>query len=326
MTRIGMIGAGALGVYHAVRLQQLGATIAGVYDTLPATAEKVASDFGATVYDSVEKLIQAVDVVDVCTPPLFHRDAVVAALEAGQPVICEKPLARHLEDGIAMVRASEQTGTPLYVAHVVRFFPEFARAHRLIADGAIGKPGVYRSHRVAGYPQWSTWYGDETMSGGVLLDVLIHDFDFARWCMGEVERIHVRRARWLGPPPGEHVFALLRFAGGAIGHIEGGWSRPPNRFFTRAEIAGDGGLIESQYRMTDTIEVALHSGERVGFAPLPPDDPYVAELRHFLACIEGKEEPIITARDALAALRVSLAGMESATTGRPVTIAPLEDL
>ena len=111
-----------------------------------------------------------------------------------------------------MVEASEATGTPLYVAHVVRFFPEYSHLHSLVEKGAIGRPGVYRSSRNGVFPQWGGWFADEAESGGVILDVMIHDFDFARWCCGDVTRIFVRRRRWAGPPNGEHAFALLRFA------------------------------------------------------------------------------------------------------------------
>jgi UDP-N-acetylglucosamine 3-dehydrogenase len=319
--KIGLIGAGSLGSFHAVRWRQLGASVDAVYDTVPTSAEQAAAETGATICGSVAEVVQRVDVVDVCTPPTAHREPTIAALEAGRPVICEKPLARTWDDALSMVRASETTGVPLYVAHVVRFFPEFARVHDVVATGGIGKPGVYRSSRVGSLPRWGTWFADEAQSGGVLLDVMVHDFDFARWCCGEVERIFVRRARWSGEPGGEHAFALLRFKGGAIGHIEGGWSRPPGNFFTHVEIAGDGGLVEVKSDKERTIQARLHSGEPITFENQPADDPYLAELRHFKECIETGRPPLVTARDALAALQISLAGIESARTGKPIALA-----
>ncbi|MCW5879346.1 MAG: Gfo/Idh/MocA family oxidoreductase [Anaerolineae bacterium] len=316
--KIGIIGAGQLGRSHALRWRQLGATVDAVYDTVRPSAERLAADVDGTVVDSVEELIRRVDVVDVNTPPTAHREPPVAALQAGRPVVCEKPLARNLADGRAMVEASEATGTPLYVAHVVRFFPEYNHLHSLVANGAIGKPGVYRSSRLGTYPQWGGWFADEAESGGVILDVMIHDFDFARWCCGEVTRIFVRRRRWAGPPPGEHAFALLRFAGGAIGHIEGGWNRPRGIWTTKIEIAGDGGLVEVD-NSAPPLALHLHSGNRPPL-PVTEDDPYLIELGHFMDCLEGRAQPIVTARDALAALEISLAGMESARTGRAVTL------
>ncbi len=323
MTSIGLIGAGLLGGYHAQRWRQLGVSVDTVFDVDTHAAARLAADVGATVVGTLDEVIARADVVDVCTPPTAHREPTLMALRAGRPVICEKPLARSLDDAQAMVEASEATGTPLLVAHVVRFFPEFARVHDLVAGGAIGKPGVYRSSRLASFPQWRAWYADETVSGGVLLDLLSHDFDFARWCCGEVKRIFVRRARWNGPPRGEHVFALLRFRSGAIGHIEGGWSRPPGGWRTHVEIAGDGGLLDVSGTDIQPVQVRLHSGQPLILAAQPADDPYLAELRHFLACIETGVAPRVTPRDALAALRISLAGMASAATGRPVTVEAL---
>lgn len=320
--RIGIIGAGQLGRFHALRWRELGATVDAVYDTVRPSAERLAADVDATVVDSVAELIRRVDVVDVNTPPTAHREPTVAALRAGRPVICEKPLARSLADGRAMVEASEATGTPLYVAHVVRFFPEFSHLHSLVEKGAIGRPGVYRSSRIGVYPQWGGWFADETESGGVILDVMIHDFDFARWCCGEVTRIFVRRSHWAGPPAGEHVFALLRFADGAIGHIEGGWSRPKGIWTTKVEISGDGGLVEVD-NSAPPLALHLHSGDKPGL-PMTEADPYLIELRHFMDCLEGRAQPIITARDGLAALEISLAGMTSARTGRAITLPHVE--
>lgn len=316
--KIGVIGAGQLGRNHALRWRQLGVTVDAVYDTRRGVAESLAADVGATVVDSVDELIRRVDVVDVNTPPTAHREPTVAALWAGRPVICEKPLARSLADGRAMVEASEATGTPLYVAHVVRFFPEYSHLHSLVEKGAIGRPGVYRSSRNGVFPQWGGWFADEAESGGVILDVMIHDFDFARWCCGDVTRIFVRRRRWAGPPNGEHAFALLRFANGAIGHVEGGWSRPRGIWTTKIEISGDGGLVEVD-NSAPPLALQLHSGDRPPL-PVTEDDPYLIELGHFMDCLEGRAQPIVTARDALAALEISLAGMESARTGRAVTL------
>lgn len=323
MTRVGIIGAGSLGRFHADRWRQLGTTISAVYDVIPAAAERLAAETNATVCPSIDAVIASSDIVDVCTPPTAHREPTIAALQAGRPVICEKPIARHLADALAMVKISEQTGVPLYIAHVVRFFPEFARVHDLIARGAIGKPGVYRSSRVGSFPRRGGWFADEAHSGGVLLDVMVHDFDFARWCCGEVERIFVRRARWEGERGGQHALAVLRFKSGAIGHIEGGWSLPPGHWHTQVEIAGDGGLVEVKGTQIKPLQAFLFSGQPAYVAEQPGDDPYLAELRHFLACITQGATPIVTSRDALAALQLSLAGIESADTGRPVTLQDL---
>ena len=97
-------------------------------------------------------LFDAVDYVDVCTPGTAHVEPVIAALEAGLPTVCEKPLANSIADCERIVDAAERTGTPLFVAMVVRFFPQFAKAKQVLDSGAIGAPGVIRTVRSGSYP------------------------------------------------------------------------------------------------------------------------------------------------------------------------------
>ena len=137
---------------------------------------------------------------------------------------------------------------PLLVAHVVRFFPEYAAAQALVAAGqhraagrAAAGAGQLPAQEAAG-----NWFLDEEKSGGLLLDLMIHDFDYARWVAGEVESVFARsvgaarpeRARWIT------AWSILRHRSGALSHVAGAWAYPPPTFRTRLEIAGDGGLIE----------------------------------------------------------------------------------
>ena len=148
--------------------------------------------------------------VDICTPGTAHKGPVLAAAAAGKAIICEKPLARMLADAQAMVDACEAAGVPLYVAHVVRFFPEFALAKKQLDSGALGRPAVMRTVRAGSFPRpgnsfSSDYYGDFSRSGGVIQDVGIHDIDYHRWCFGEVEAgLHPRHA----PSPATHATTM----------------------------------------------------------------------------------------------------------------------
>src|SRR5204862_6098197 len=123
-----------------------------------------------------------------------HYEMVMAAAGAGKQVVCEKPLARTLEQGQAMVAACRRAGVRLLVAHVVRFFPEYALARSLVVEGRIGRPGVLRLARGSYRPKKprGNWFLDVEKSGGLLLDLMIHDFDYARWVGGEVGSVYVR--------------------------------------------------------------------------------------------------------------------------------------
>lgn len=331
MKRIGLIGAGMIASWHAERWQQLPVEIAGFYDTTKDKAESAASRFGGKSFDTLDALTREVDVVDVCTPTYAHKEGVLAAAEAGKPVVCEKPLARTLEDAEAIVSACEQAGVPLFVAQVVRFFPQYARAKAVLESGQLGRPGVMRTLRGGSFPRPSkdSWYADFSRGGGVIMDLAIHDLDFARWCFGEVKRVFARGLTFTGDPTRDHALITLRFANGAISHIEGSWAFPPGQFITSLEIAGDEGIVEWSSLEPPPVRGSFRSETDTGKGvsddmanPLAPeDDPYYRELEHFLACLEAGTPFSVSPQDGVEAVRLSLAAIESLRTGKPVELA-----
>src|SRR5690606_35138824 len=114
---------------------------------------------GATPCDSFDSLMSQVDAVDVCLPTHLHRDYVMGAIAAGKAVLVEKPMGRTVDECRDMIRASEQAGTLLAVAHVVRNFPEHRKAHQMVVDGAVGTPAAIRMRRGGRAPKGSDmWF------------------------------------------------------------------------------------------------------------------------------------------------------------------------
>ena len=235
MTRIGIVGAGAIAGVHLDAWRQMpGVEIVGYYDINPAASQRAADRFGGRVYPTQAALMADVDMIDICSPAAAHKENVLAGAAAGCAMICEKPLARHLKDAEEMVAACAQAGVPLYVAHVVRFFAEYAKAQEVVASGAIGKPGVIRTVRAGSFPRagkvfTSNFYGDFALSGGVILDLAIHDIDYQHWIGGEVERVYAQGLTFSGLQDCDHSLIVLRFASGAVGHIEGSLGAPGRR-------------------------------------------------------------------------------------------------
>ncbi len=336
MKRVGIVGAGGISRTHADRWSRMpGIELAGFYDIVEDAAQRAVQRSGGKVFSSLNELFDAVDYVDVCTPGTAHVEPVVAALEAGLPTVCEKPLANSVAACERIVDASERTGTPLFVAMVVRFFPQFAKAKEVLDSGAIGSPGVIRTVRSGSFPDsgsgWrkglaiTSYYADFAQSGGVVLDLCIHDIDYQRWCFGEIERVFARGMMFAGKEPKDHALLTVRFANGAVGHIEGSWSYPRGRFSTRIEMAGSGGVIEWDSRARPPVEVALAQEDgslsSSSSSPTSPQhDPYYAELAHFVSCTEAKEPFLVTPYDGLMAVKISRAAIESLETGKPVTI------
>jgi len=326
--RVGIVGAGSMGRAHAAGWARTAARLVGVTSQRRDTAEALAARYGARVFAGFEELLAEVDIIDLCVPTDLHREMTVRAAAAGKHVICEKPIALSLADGEAMIRACEQAGVRLFVAMVVRFFPQYRAAAQALQAGQLGELGVLRLKRVS-YPPSAAddWFGDEARSGGMILDLMVHDFDYARWLGGEVTRVFARSVRSGHPQaPGDYVLATLRFESGALALIEGGWAYPSGVFRTAFDIAGSGGLVEWDSDGSEAIHRYLRpagpqEAERVGL-PLTvfAEDPYGNEIRHAYDAIVSGEPFTVTPRDGLEAVRLALAARESWRSGRAVTL------
>lgn len=335
MKRVGIVGAGLTGGMHAERWARLPVELAGFYTRTPAHAQAAAERYGGRAFSSLDAMLDGVDIVDVCTPTPTHKELVLAAAAAGKDIICEKPMARHLRDAEEMVAACESAGVRLFMAHVVRFFPEYACAKVVLNSGKLGRPGVIRTVRGGNFPAPDTqnWYVDFEQGGGVIMDMLIHDIDYARWCFGDVARVFVRGLTFSDVDDADHVLLTARFKNGAMGHLEGSWAFPPGNFRTRLEIAGDSGLLEVDNLDRPPIHATLKhegadlaAGVPVPESPMhPADDPYYREIAHFFDCLETGAEFLVTPRDGLEALRVALAAIESLRSGQPVDIDQFEE-
>lgn len=328
--RIGIVGAGAMARIHGAAWNKLPVTLAGCYDRHPERAAAYCQEFGGQPYASLAELLANIDVLTVCTHTDGHKEAVLAAAKARVAVVTEKPLARHLRDAEAMVEACEATNTPLFVAQVVRFFPAFAKAHATVTSGAIGKVGVIRTSRAGTFPRAggafsSPFYADFARSGGVMLDLAVHDIDFQRWIGGEVERVFARRVDAGQHAHRDHAFITLRFKSGAIGHIEASWALPPGHFRTSFEIAGDAGLVEwNSMQPPPLTSVTLDpSGQSITSAASPlgsNDEPYFAQLAHVYQSLTTGAPFRVSPHDGLMAVKVALAAIHSASINRPVEL------
>ena len=320
--RVALIGAGNMGRVHARCWDRLpGAEIVGVLDPREDAARALGSPF--TDWHTLLAETQP-DIVDVCTPTPLHREYVEKAAAAGKAVFVEKPLARTLADCDAMIAAVQSAGVPAMCGHVVRFFPEYAAAKRLVERGAVGTPAAIRTARMGGFPAWSdppNWYADPAQSGGAALDLILHDFDWLRWTFGPVSRVYAKGLYGQKQYEGRLDYALvtLRFASGAVAHVTGSWAHPGG-FRTTFEVAGDGGLIEHDSLRSAPLTASLRGGT-VSESPLAPlEDPYYLEIAAFVAALESGQPPPVTLQDGREATRIGLAALESIKTGKVVNL------
>ena len=215
--RIGIVGAGFMAEIHARAWAATPAEVVAVYAPRQEPRRELAAQVNAHACDSLEALLEEVDVVDICAPTDCHHAIALQAAAAGCHLLVEKPLARTLGEGQEMLRACERAGVQLLVGHVLRFFPEYNAALARVVRGDIGEVAVLRLTRGSFQPHAGTshWLLDESRSGGVMLDLMIHDFDFARQIAGEVESVHARSVRSREPTAtGDYCLALLQHRGG----------------------------------------------------------------------------------------------------------------
>jgi predicted dehydrogenase len=325
--RVGVVGAGFIGETHVAAWSAEGAHVV-VYDVDGARAASLAERHGARAAASLTELVDRVSVVDVCTPTHLHAEVAIAAAEAERHVICEKPIARTLADAEAMVTAARLHGVRLFVGHVVRFFPEYVAARRAVLDGAIGDPAVLRLTRATFRPRQPIdhWFFDPARSGGIILDMMIHDLDFARWIAGDVMTVQCRSVGASQPDLGvDHAVAILTHCSGAISHVSASWGYAPPTFRTEFEIAGSRGLIEHDSSTTMPVISSLLAHTETGGLTAMADtvlagDPFRLELAEFARAIRDGTEARVGATDGLEALRLALAADESARTGAVVRL------
>ncbi|HEY3953244.1 MAG TPA: Gfo/Idh/MocA family oxidoreductase [Streptosporangiaceae bacterium] len=314
--RIGVVGSGFIAREHVRAWSELGAGI-GIHSDEAGSRDALCQQFGATAYRTLDELLAAATIVDVCVPTDIHHGIVLRAAAAGRPVICEKPLARHVEQARQMADACSGAGVRLLPAHVVRYFPAYAAAQAAVAGGRIGTPGILRFTRRGSVPSWSGWYRDEQRSGGLLMDFMIHDYDFARWLGGEVRRVYARLIT-TGGAGGATGLVVLTHAGGAISHVHGAWVPEMGRLATEFELSGDRGVLCSPAAAALTAGPGARAGR--GQFAAGRASPFAAELAEFLAAIEHGGQPRVSAADGVAAVAIAEAAIESARTGAAVCL------
>ncbi len=333
--KVGIVGVGFMGTTHAAGWAETPAEIIGFTAETQNEPEKLAEQYHTKIFPDLDSMLPYVDVVDICSPTHLHHEMVLKAAVAGKHIVCEKPLARTTQQAQEMVNFCHKVGVQLLVAHVVRFFPEYALAHSAVAEGQIGKPGLIRLHRGSYRPKKpaGNWFLDEAKSGGILMDLMIHDYDYARWLAGDVESVSARRVTELHPDaPVDYGLVILGHHSGALSHIAGAWAYPPPTFRTHLEIAGDFGLIEFDSDNTSPIQnlILKTGGADAPDVALPSspvsESPYTTQIKEFYATLEDGKPTRVSATDGLAAVQIAEAALQSARTNQPVMLQSLSEV
>ena len=332
---LGLIGLGRMGrVYGAYLVNRApNAGLVAVADTKPGLAESFAREYGVPKwYENHQDLLtdSAVDAVVVVTPTSTHPEVVIHAAEAGKAVFCEKPISNSLAEAGKVLQAVESSHAFLQMGFQRRFDAGYVAAKKKIEEGVIGNPVLLLSTSRDPFPP-PLEFCDPRLSGGLIVDMGIHDFDVARMFMGDVKTVHAIGGALAYPEMKsvgdiDNAVINLVFESAAIGAVH--LSR--NAVFgydIRAEIWGTkGSLIVGYYRQTPILVMTREgiTHDAVPYFMERFEGAYLAQIQNFVDNVLQGRQPSITGADAVAALRISIAATASQHEKRPIDVSEIE--
>src|SRR5918992_3216689 len=335
MVQVAVLGAGFMGSTHAKAYAAMPeVAVAAVYAPTPDRGEPLAREIGSRWTDDLQAVLAdpGIEAVDICLPTPQHREVAEAALAAGKHVLLEKPIALSLEDAQALVRANEATDRVFMIAHVLRFWAEYVEIARRVTNGELGKPRSGFASRRQPFPAWSALFSRSDLTGGAVIDMMIHDYDALNWVFGAPRAVTARGER--NPRSGgwDQVQVLIDYDG-ASALVDGGMTMPESYpFSSRLEVLCERGALEYHFRAggrsvqmgagVNDLTFFPDEGDPVRLAP-EQQDPYTAEVAYFVDCVSaGRPADRATPADARLALRVALAARDSLERGELVQLAP----
>ncbi len=328
---IGVIAAGQMGQRHANVCRQLPEVeLRAVADLNAQAAHAAADPAGAAVHTDWHDLLARDDIqaVSICLPDWDHRDAVIAAAEAGKHILLEKPLAIDVADADDMVAAVERTGITLLVGHTLHFDPRYAMPLEDYRRGAIGDIIHVFARRNNPITSAEKFEGNTT----VLQFLGIHDIEYVLSMVDEpVVRVTAESHRVLATKLGidDAVFTLERFASGAVASFEHAWTLPSQTYRAldaRLDAVGAEGMIRIDCAPATSMTIGQDQVEThdTWYGPTL-DENYVGaifhEVKHFVDCVRTGREPAVKLAHAYEAVRVVDAAQRSAASGQPVSLA-----
>ncbi|SFC36959.1 Predicted dehydrogenase [Bacillus sp. OV322] len=331
--RIGVIGCGSIATHRHLPEYAANpeAEIAAVCDILKERAEEKAELYQAKAYTSYEELLadDSIDAVSVCTPNYLHAPITIAALKAGKHVLCEKPMATSKEDAEAMIKASEESGKKLMIAHNQRFVPSHVKARELIESGKIGKLFSFRTAFGHGGPEgWSadgmdSWFFKKSQAFiGAMGDLGVHKTDLLRYLLNEeITEVgsFVEGSAKENSDVDDNAVCILKTESGIIGTLAASWS------YTAKEdnstiIYGEHAIVRVEDHPEYSLIVQYKSGETVNYelGQIQSNDEGGQNssevIDKFIESILSGKEPAVSGEEGMKSLMVVLAALKSNET------------
>jgi predicted dehydrogenase len=335
--KIGIVGFGFMGMMHYRCWQALeDARVVAVCDANPNIVEDTqgaignidgdidAIDFDSlNIYSDLDRMLsdENLDAVSITLPTHLHAKFSIKALQAGVNVLCEKPMALNTADCKKMVDVANTSEKILMIGHCIRFWPEYAAAKELIDSGKYGKVIAATFQRLSSPPTWAKddWFSDDQRSGGVVLDLHIHDTDYVQYLFGMPTAVASFGANDGGRSI--HIVTQYLYDDRKSVTAEGSWAMTPSFGFKMSfNIVLEKASIV--YDCTSDPALRVCPLEADEFTPeLIEADGYSLEIEHFAQLIAGKNpEPVTTLEQSMNSVRIIMAEKKSIAEERKITI------
>lgn len=338
MLEVGIVGFGFMGRMHLRCWQALeGVRVAAICDAKAGTfeeAERAAGNIegaaevvdlsGVRLYQDFEQMLaeEKLDGISLALPTYLHAEYSIKALEAGANVLCEKPMALNVAECERMIEAAGAGAKILQIGHCIRFWPEYAKAKEIVAGGEHGKVVAATFQRLGAEPRWAwdNWIMDRQRSGGMALDLHIHDTDFVQYLFGVPQAVHS-----FGTKDADghlvHILTQYLYADNKVITAEGSWAMTPafgfemsfNIMLEKATLA---------YDCTRLPAFRLCPAAGQAFTPeVEEGDGYFLEIAHFAERLKGRNTGMVTTlQESRDSVKIVGAEKESIRTGRPVSV------
>lgn len=327
--RIGVLGVGRIGKMHAgiIARETPGAALAGVFDVNDEAARSVAAEFQVPVM-SVEEMLASTDVdaVAICSSTDTHVELIEKAAAAGKAIMCEKPVSLDLTEVDKALAAVEAAGVPFMVGFNRRFDPTHAAVQRAVADGRVGEPHIARLSSRDPAPPPVEYI---KVSGGIFVDMMIHDFDMARFVVGSpVIEVYATGGVRIDPAIGEAgdldtAVVVLKHENGTITTIDNS-RQAVYGYDQRLEVLGSAGMAMSENPMKDSAMVFTAQGRDGANLPYFFLDRYMDSYRQewqaFVRYVEEGGPSPVSGADGRAPVAIGIAAWESVRTGKTVAV------
>ena len=329
--KVAVIGVGTMGRHHARVYSELPeADLVAISDSDSIRAESTANKFGIRAYTDHREMLEKEkpDAVSVVVPTAMHEKVGLDALDAGVHILIEKPIAATIEEGMHLIEKARAMKKQLMIGHVVRFDPALQALKQKLDAGELGRIYQIFCRRAGPFPT-------RIQDVGVVIDLAPHDVDVMRFFTGsDPIRVHSETEQRIHTEHEDLLWASLRFPDGVIGALEINWLTPTK--IREVLVLGERGMFRAdaltqdlyfyenslvndvQWATLQTIK-GVSEGSMTRYA-IPRFEPLKAELQSFLKAIQDGKPVPISGEDGLAALKISLALVESGRTNQVVEI------